>query len=622
MDFKERSDWQLLRVSRGAHELAKMVDSWSKSSNADPGHQKYIVNDLLRGTMELQESVLMLSRLQEDSRRISMMKMMRRGGEEEDEVRPHRLQEHRFSADGCSTNCVQEMRQVVRNRMCKFNDENASSTEPLVVSKGLKKMKAPNLVARLMGLEDLPSPNDRMEVGEEEKITRHKNLDEIIETMRSIGALKSEKSISLGTNSVMMKSGENSSKKSSVPPIVIMRPQHLPYKEREEENLVSETYDLLLEDDNGCMEPSSKMDEEFKKDAPSSQKQLKGAGFFDKKKTDDAKRIEVNRRKQGEKKVVKSNGATKNMDSASGIKYEKRQATTSFTAKKRKDNLSTTSASSDSIRERISADKPIRNLRKPGDKKLKDGKLSCQTENLEISRSRSISASDGLLKLVQKEPTKPFLKDSTRKGHKMICEVMPRNFQTRSLAKIERSIRKLHSKPTTKNAEEIKFHLKPLLLSSQSFCNLVHDLYGAPIFKPAFCHATFLEEQETVHDRLMLDSAKELIARKTHQMRQNRMRNRPACRSFSLLVDELSKGIEKLESFGEFELEDDGAFKDYLDAILEKDLHCKDAMLNAIWDDWDCVEEAGEPVAEMVEQIVFGLLLEATKDLITSEKRR
>lgn len=594
MDFTERSDLQLLRASRGAHELTKRIDSWSKYLTADARQQRCIADDLLRRATELQESLLMLSRFQGASfRKMPTMKRVQRGREDDDAII-------------CNGS---EMRQVVRNRMFKFYNENISSTKS---SRRLEKMKAPNLIAKLMGLEDFPT-NDRIKEGRgKEKAIQveNKKLEDIFEIMRSVGVLKSE--TSLTTDS------------SNVPPIVIMRPQQFPRRERVDQNLTSQTSNLLLEEDDiGCvlsenLESSSVV--RVEEEVFASQKQLKrAAAFKEKKKTDD--------RKQKEKKVLK----------AIGIKLEKRGAATSSSSQKRNFNFSMKPSAASSIRsakeEKISLErKPVIKLSKIEDEQIKSGNLSSITKNDANSTCRSISGVDGLYRRqVEKEPTRSIMKDSIRKGHKVICEVMPKNYKMgRSLERIEVSMRKVYYKPCTKYEVEIKSHLKPLLLANQSFFNHVHELLGTNVRKPASTRTKFSTEQETVSDQLLLDSAKEMITRQTrdgklstHQIMRNGMRNQSAERCFGELVDEICNGIKKLESYSEFD-DEYGVYKDGLDCICEKDLRCSDTMLNAIWDDgwdcWICMEAADEPFVDLVERIIFGLLLELAKDLLSSEK--
>ncbi|XP_020574969.1 uncharacterized protein LOC110020998 [Phalaenopsis equestris] len=453
MNLGERSDLQFLRVSKGAHELKKKIDNWSKSSSFK-GQKNYIFDDLLRGAMEFQESLLMLSNLQKATGRIST-KRTRQGEREEiaeensiDFIRQKRLHERTPSADSSSTNHTQEMKQVIRDKFNKFDYEKVSSTKNSILWKSEvefsalgKKMKTPNLIARLMGLEDFPL----IEAGKEEKelkrsrshVEKNKSLDEIIETMRSTGFLKSEQSVSSITKSDMKKEAIFSEKDGS-PPIVIIRPLNLLFRNTEEENLISETSDLIFEErvsDTDCefhenleqsevvsieeeeIEPPQKL----KIAAAAAQKQLKrDLVLKERKMMGDLEKIEINGKKQMQKKQLKAERETKNMNPKEA---ETLQATTRFTSqtnKTREQNMKhkflMKSAPSNSIShvksEKISAGKPIRKSSKPEDKKSEGNFNGTLTESRAISRSKSMLAADSLLKQVLKEPAKPFKKGS------------------------------------------------------------------------------------------------------------------------------------------------------------------------------------------------------------------
>ncbi|KAH0450068.1 hypothetical protein IEQ34_020760 [Dendrobium chrysotoxum] len=439
MDFRERSDLQLLRVSKGAHELKKKIDYWSKSSNSNE-QQNDIFNDLLIGTVELQESLLMLSRLQIESSKM-LMKKTRQSEREEfaeqnsiDLSRYNRLQERRLSADSSLTNYKQEMKQEFSDKFNKFDNEKVTSNKNSVLPKKVefsaqaKKLKAPNLIARLMGLEDFPS-DDQIEVKKKEKVLKrsrshvvnNKSLDEIIETMRSTGFLRSEQIMS-------KKYGASLIKKDDIPPIVIMKSLNLPYREREEINLISETSDSILEDkvsDIDCefseiLEQNEVMSFEKEKMEPP-QRLTTASVFKGRKMTDDLQKMEINGKKQVEKKLKAVREPMK-MTPTEKMKAEKLQATERLTSQTnrsneqdRKNKFSVKSTSFNSIssvkEEKISAGRPIRKSNKTEDKNTKYGKLNnALTESPAISRSKSILAADSLLKQAQKDPTKPFKK--------------------------------------------------------------------------------------------------------------------------------------------------------------------------------------------------------------------
>ena len=62
MGDDKNSETKLLDISREAHKLTQMNNSWPKAPNFD-GRSKDIMKDLLRGAFDLQESMMALKRL-------------------------------------------------------------------------------------------------------------------------------------------------------------------------------------------------------------------------------------------------------------------------------------------------------------------------------------------------------------------------------------------------------------------------------------------------------------------------------------------------------------------------------------------------------------------------------
>uniref|UniRef100_A0A1D1Z7P9 E3 ubiquitin-protein ligase TRIM9 n=1 Tax=Anthurium amnicola TaxID=1678845 RepID=A0A1D1Z7P9_9ARAE len=202
----QNSDLQLLHISREAQKLNHMIDSWSRSPSFD-GRTRDIASDLLQGALDLQESLLMLGKLQEAP---SFMAQTRRKqccsfSEEEEAVGETCLevmgsrrfqgrsyqdtqQGQRIPVDRSSRNRMEELKKVVRDGLHRENllpissvEEKASPFRSVKLPSrhgfgdpcgeqghkagssgsfaavGQKKAKATNLIARLMGLEDCPS---------------------------------------------------------------------------------------------------------------------------------------------------------------------------------------------------------------------------------------------------------------------------------------------------------------------------------------------------------------------------------------------------------------------------------------------------------------------------------
>ncbi|KAM4131457.1 hypothetical protein ACJW30_01G177500 [Castanea mollissima] len=209
-EVHSQSSFQVMEVSRGAQKLNQMIDSWSKGVIFD-GQSKDIAQDLLKGALDLQESLVMLGKSQEaslymsqvrkkpheksESRRIDEMEIRRTNSSPiGDRNCSMGFQKPRMSTDGSSRNYIEELKKVIRDSLAKQNllpnlttqetgylhqrdlssvseIPSTSSNQSLDVdaydfdspdsslsSKApQKKKKGPNLIAKLMGLEDLPS---------------------------------------------------------------------------------------------------------------------------------------------------------------------------------------------------------------------------------------------------------------------------------------------------------------------------------------------------------------------------------------------------------------------------------------------------------------------------------
>ncbi|KAK1313914.1 hypothetical protein QJS10_CPA06g00687 [Acorus calamus] len=348
MGSRGRSSCQLLEVSKGAQKLNDMIGSWSGRSRFD-GKSKEIATDLLRGALDLQESLVMLGRLQEASNFMALTKqrqsslefafMEDRGVYEEDEFSSRKFGSNRFeskschhvfepprvSTDGSSSNRIEELKKVIRDSLYEQNLLSVSSDEEesslgrwrfdpfmdvqsvssshslmapsdrgndgafhdkrvfdLVISQR-KKVKEPNLIAKLMGLEsDMPSgtvstsknqldskkrsnqprsifdiavPKPRKPQLVEQRIVDpgKKTLNEILETMQLKGLLKAdhveEEDLKLQHHLL----DDHSSLKlngcrpidDEMPPIVIIKPLHFPSFDKEAIQRTSPSLDVV-----------------------------------------------------------------------------------------------------------------------------------------------------------------------------------------------------------------------------------------------------------------------------------------------------------------------------------------------------------------------------------------
>ncbi|URD87290.1 hypothetical protein MUK42_27858 [Musa troglodytarum] len=188
---RENSDVQLLEVSKPARKLSHMINTWFGVANLDGG-SKCISNGHLKDALDAQESLKLQSRTTIPHQR-EFMEGAHIGHESK---KPHRYAVNSYSSrlpeeKLCSSlswrSCGEEMKKVIRESLHGQNllqissdDEKTSSSRSLGVyfrsalgssyheteggrknstaaSEQPMKMKAPSLIARLMGLEEVPA---------------------------------------------------------------------------------------------------------------------------------------------------------------------------------------------------------------------------------------------------------------------------------------------------------------------------------------------------------------------------------------------------------------------------------------------------------------------------------
>ncbi|XP_010488572.1 PREDICTED: uncharacterized protein LOC104766393 [Camelina sativa] len=191
-DVPSHSSMQLLRVSKGIQKLNVAIDSWSKGFSFEAASRpEDIAKDLLRGALDLEESLAMLSSIQEDDikQKPSVCKDGRR------DLRFQRSMSDRFGEriekrtmvqeNVASKDCYEELRKVIRESFLRQNlvsqtkgtktrvvrsdhfasssgaaSSSTSSSQSSMVSGSTKSSassdvprRAPSLIARLMGLD-------------------------------------------------------------------------------------------------------------------------------------------------------------------------------------------------------------------------------------------------------------------------------------------------------------------------------------------------------------------------------------------------------------------------------------------------------------------------------------
>ncbi|XP_072964606.1 uncharacterized protein [Typha angustifolia] len=738
MAFRDNNELQLLEVSMGAHNLTQMINSWSKAPNLD-GLSKHFAEDLLRGAMDLQESLVMLEKFQAASRSQSGMSkkgkqefmegIARKGIEEVfHEVssgkrfvtngHKNRVQKQYVLVDEPSRNSVEEMKKVIKESLNRQNllslssdDEKASSSLSLryttsncseakscgastCISDQVKKTKVPNLIAKLMGLNevsgdshnvrkeeklrsvsspraifDIEMPKTRkLQLKEENSDPNKKALQDIIDTMHYKGLLKNSLAEDhriqpyFLENSELEHSGRKYRNDDKAPPIVIMKPTHSPYFEREEihEDCLSDKILLKEEVPSEKLVPNEKAidhvhlvvrrternevksiektivesPEDVKAPASATRKQkLKETIKSSRRLTEERKQRPVIRKKPEEKKDMKQTRMSTSYTKANIVtkpdrkllaanKISSASSVSPNGNHKCPQKIESQNFTASTKEKKTAVARKVRNsiiIKKVTDDKMckENGKeLNPQDQNGGPSTENITYSCDNYCKMAEQDAD-TFIKDDISRA---LCEVnasqLGRMHSSGDEA-IQLSMNKVH----IAEASAIDDEMTLLLLSNQSFIDRVQEFLGLHSCKLIYPR---IKRDFGIKDlKLYLDNANEQMTRKCQQKNffyppfLSQTCGRTIYFSLEDLLNNISKGIKRLTSYSK--LDEDGLSKDNLYIKLERDLKCTDVAINSIWDigwsNWICMEEADEVVSEVGEHILSLLIEEASINL-------
>lgn len=259
---------QLMEVSRGAQMLHKMIDSWLRGQKHNTRPED-IAKDLLKGSLDLQESVVKLRKLQEISQRttglVANQNEKDRKGKTDFKLND-KSNHHQFSDqghlmgfqrswtsfDGSSWNCTEGLDSASeipslsssQSSSCILHTDRRFGSS--FSSTDLKKERRPNVVAKLMGLEecsskplfpaeekilnqkrpmfDIDMPKVRKNQSIVEKVdpkNRKILMREVLETTQFNGLLKKT---SVKEPKLQMHHFND------LPPVFLMKPRSIPYE--------------------------------------------------------------------------------------------------------------------------------------------------------------------------------------------------------------------------------------------------------------------------------------------------------------------------------------------------------------------------------------------------------
>ncbi|URD87292.1 hypothetical protein MUK42_27858 [Musa troglodytarum] len=728
---RENSDVQLLEVSKPARKLSHMINTWFGVANLDGG-SKCISNGHLKDALDAQESLKLQSRTTIPHQR-EFMEGAHIGHESK---KPHRYAVNSYSSrlpeeKLCSSlswrSCGEEMKKVIRESLHGQNllqissdDEKTSSSRSLGVyfrsalgssyheteggrknstaaSEQPMKMKAPSLIARLMGLEEVPAeaaettrkeqirenlnaPRPMFHVGmpgagrllvskqspKPERVTLHsiierEKIERLAKRGQEIGCRNQSDSNDTSADErygkrfhmdeedpsavkamQLPERGEQHELLASRPPsshesiqatkvehdeVIADRRRELAHESVRKEAVSSKK--SKVESSKKSKMPDSVCDGQQKKEAKLHKRSFQGQKSLLDRTTPQSRnglKAAAAPLSQAKKAAAASTEPNKRPASAKSIAM-KAGATQQKSMMKPQREMVSGNSTNAAAEKRTAAAKPARKMTKLKTPKQRDGQEmspSCKTDDGASAINISPAAEPSKQ---QKLSPKSSNNEKTGKDQKVIREVMPKSSKVGMVSgKAEAAAAKHVGNElisTTKRADKVE-HLEALLLGCQSF--LLHA-YELTLNAHTPTNHGKLDWDEVDKDaKLYLGCAEELIERKRqhaelsgrHPMSLIHRWSRTEHASLDQIVGEISKGIGRLAKYSE--ADDDVISRDSLYVRLERDLRCKDVLINAMWDvGWRngiCMEEAYHVVSKVEEHIVSALVEKVAMELV------
>lgn len=711
-ELQSLSCFQMMEVSRGAERLNEVViDSLSNRPSIERP-SKHIATDLLRGALDLQESLVMLGKLQEASKCIANSTKKHKekwpsgcrvdGGNEFKDYEAVDFEKPRISADRAPKDCYDELREVIREsfarqnllpkacakeRICEVDRKDSelcvdlpsssSSQSSLIHSHSSgcssssirhEKMQGPNLIAKLMGLEEMDSlskewipyrrsplldidlPRPKKPQFMKQKVVREKRtLEEIIETIQFKGIL--------GRKSV---DGSFLRRDLAVdgPPIVIMRPLRGDRDDdqiNEGEHIKSRQMARKL---RGELPPRPQLkakEPKQKLDKGKEGKSVGKSGVRPVKKTVDSQdrlsttkmnhskplvpqiqkrevvpKVGPNTRKPAETKDVRPQRSDKTQDLA-------KLTTVKYSRNVRENNVSKSQiprgkvAAPDQRMKPASLNPtvPKKNPRR-GESNSKPSTALVKNTQSDGSFAISIETNIEESPVKNTEPeqtTEEVAKASCMSGTENSGNGATSNDAPCPITKDDLSHNEDGRYRPSVDSDQIKgckniISTRYLLLSSVSFLNHVEELFDIGTHDSTVFQEACLPDTEVLHDTLLLDCSKEILERKS--LRHRGMRNqwsqhlmrKPKCHlSMEQLVEDICDGIENLQNYSK---SCDGVvLADSIHPMLDRDLRWNEEVTGG-WDSgWrkgyttEAVDEVMHDVEELVlSEIVADVIIE------------
>ncbi|TKW12004.1 hypothetical protein SEVIR_5G008900v4 [Setaria viridis] len=649
----------------------------SMSFNGDylmaPSLSKHFAEDLLRGAMDLQESLAMLEKFQtaSQSMRLSNKKRRPKTGEKSPEIdtiirevllRPSNAKKAlprtvNNGLHGQLSNSTDELKNAVKDSFYRknllsvsSNNEQASlsqsarylpnnyliskiSQQKKVAPRSLPscaavqpgKSKAPSLVAKLMGLDGLPSQKDNS-----------KMKDEKIKTVSSPRArfdIEMPKSQRLQTQLF----GEESGFDAEMPSSEKLAPEH--YNVRTDytssQKGITPSNNTVATNEIRPMK-SSLREINIEQARPKSPKEIKIAAPTSRKQQI-KETTEINRRTREKQK---SNLTSRNRGGREDAKAKAVSASRTAKVAKNPDrkSVSSSSRSCDSVKPVLQRRTHNNSRQKTVSRRNVKSSTIDELVAYEIQREifHALDQIDGPSTEHSATPSDESYPNADWEAESSVDDI-----QKDFCESDEASLFTSHAERTGStdgdaihpSSTDIITHIKEaeikdeiilLLLSDKSFLGKASKLIGIDVYEHLRNQYDVISKVEMKEHKIYLDTAAEQLERKHHQQNslcytgfQGQKCRARAYFSLEELLRDISNGIRKLNGYSA--RDDAGCTKDSLDLKLERDLRCSGASINGVWDmgwqDLICTEETECFIRDAGEDILSLLIEEAALDM-------
>uniref|UniRef100_A0A1J3DP96 DUF3741 domain-containing protein n=1 Tax=Noccaea caerulescens TaxID=107243 RepID=A0A1J3DP96_NOCCA len=645
------SSLQLLRVSKGIQKLNVAIDSWSKAFRPED-----IAKDLLRGALDLEESLAMLSSIQEDDDVKKKPRVVKDGGRRD--LRFQRSMSDRFGERtekrmmvsqenvAASKDCYEELRKVIRESFLRQNllpqattaketkarvfrsdfasssgaaSSSTSSSQSSMVSGSTKSSassdvtrRAPSLIARLMGLDVSPQEQSKTDIL---KMPSEKEKKESLETVRCNSTRQSlpEEIRSEDPSTIVLirpmrvvqpeMKDKPGNKKQVLPKKPRMQGEVHPRmmsqrKEHQAKSKSSNKMKLpssLIKKEREPKEMVRKVEENEGKVSPSNAKAL----------TKERKPMETNRKVLVKKEDVvdgkdRYRPHDKPLKPQNNPPATRKKPNSSSDMSRNKIRRSRLSSSSSSDEQKSSSrEKKSGEAKKPNAKK----KLHQQDNDL-ASENNSGSSQDTRGSVTQLSTEEATSSEFNIQGH---CD----NGEVTSCAPTIQNSHEPHEPETS------QIFLESFLSNSQDFLSYAENLFDINTSTKRSQESTFQNRDSIVisDQRLALDFAKEVAKRRSLLLIEEPICPRRSSVHIDELLMEVCDGFESLRSYRDTFLGQDSFAKESIDMVLEKDLKSmKTEMTSGVWDlGWRSefqIDETYQAVVDLEKLILSGLIQE------------